>query len=506
MKIKKYLLYLLILIIVGAIAVSIFFAIRDHNGQKTAGSQEMSSDIADGDGTGEAETGEQAASGEEITEEEIIEEEAEDFSEYYTSNSEDFNNYSFICPRGWTIFEENDGKRVLLDRAGNGSSVESIMIMVEDLADFKSGTTADEIIDEYLQIPENDSIDGELIESFDIELDRADAKVSGYYYKSGLTDREESADDCVYTGEIDLLTYLTDEGHIYIIKYMSSGTDKAVATETFEVFLSGFTMNNSISGARQENGSGTINILILGVDSGLGREYGIKSARSDINMIVHINLETYGTTIVTIPRDLWVPISGHNDGKINGAYTMGGTELAIQTFEDFSGLEIDNYIIADFDGFIPLIDYLGGVTIEVGEDLADGFSNCYLSKGVHHLNGEQALALCRNRHRNGDGSTQGGAWAREGEAAKIIKALYEQKTTLERIMALPAFANFMLKYTLTDMDFIDLIRLLPALGNIGSNDITIRGVPSTTKTIGKASAVVHYADETEQLFEEIKNQ
>ncbi len=501
MRIKKYLLYLLILIVAGVIAVSIFLAVRDRNGQKIAENMEELSEIADETGAGEAGQEEQT-----VSEEEMAEEEPEDFSDYYTSTSEDFNNYSFICPQGWTILEEKDGKRVLLDRAGSGSSAESIMIMIEDPADFKSGATGDEIVEEYMQIPESGSIDAEPIESFDIKLDRADAQVSGYYYKSGLTDREESADDSVYTDEIDLLTYLTDGGYIYIIKYMSSGIDKAEARETFECFLSGFTMDDSISGTRQEDGSDSINILILGVDSGLGREYGIKSARSDINMIVHINLETYGTTIVTIPRDLWVPISGHNDGKINGAYTMGGTELAIQTFEDFSGLDIDNYIIADFDGFIPLIDYFGGVTIEVGEDLADGFSNCYLSKGVHHLNGEQALALCRNRHRNGDGSTQGGAWAREGEAAKVIKALYEQKTTLERIMALPAFANFMLKYTLTDMTFTDLIRLLPALGNIGSNDITIRGVPSYSKTVGKASAVVHYEDETEQLFEEIKNQ
>ena len=287
---------------------------------------------------------------------------------------------------------------------------------------------------------------------------------------------------------------------------MSSGIDKVEACDTFKEFLSDLSMDSSIKGIIEENGSESVNILILGVDSGLGREWGRSSARSDINMIVHINLETYSTTILTVPRDLWVPIPGYDDGKINGAHAKGGPELAVQTFEGFSGLEIDNYIITDFDGFIPLIDSSGGVTIEVNEDMADGFSNCYLNKGVHHLDGEQTLALCRNRHRSGDGSTQGGAWARENEAAKVIKALYEQKTTIERIMALPAFANFLLNYTWTDMDFADLLRVLPALGNIGSNDIAIRGVPSYSKMIGKASAVVYYQDETEQLFEEIKTQ
>ncbi|MFO7972317.1 MAG: LCP family protein, partial [Desulfobacterales bacterium] len=73
------------------------------------------------------------------------------------------------------------------------------------------------------------------------------------------------------------------------------------------------------------------------------------------------------------------------------AHAIGGNELAVETIEEFSGLEIDNYIITDFDGFVPLIDFLGGVTIEVTEDLSDGFSGCYLDKGVHHLDGTQAL-------------------------------------------------------------------------------------------------------------------
>ena len=53
--------------------------------------------------------------------------------------------------------------------------------------------------------------------------------------------------------------------------------------------------------------------------------------------------------------------------------------LLYKTIENLSGLKIDNYIITDFDGFIPLIDFLGGVTVEVGENLNDGFSGCYLS-------------------------------------------------------------------------------------------------------------------------------
>jgi LCP family protein required for cell wall assembly len=381
-------------------------------------------------------------------------------------------------------------------------SSEYIMIKVEESASLDKG--AEGLLDSYLNTASDSGY--ELVESFKADTPGGKLDIEGYTYKSGLSDYEESDESGEAPAEIDLITYIEDGGYAYIIKYMGSGIGEDASIDIFKEFLRDFEIGSDITGELAAGEASSINILILGVDSGLGRDWGMRSARSDINMILHINLETYGATIVTIPRDLWVQIPGHSEGKINGAWAIGGPELAMETFEDFSGLEIDSYMVVDFDGFIPLIDFLGGVTIEVNENLADGFSNCYLSKGVHHLNGEQALALCRNRHRNGDGSTQGGAWAREREAAKVIKALYEQKTTLEKILALPAFANFILRYTSTDMSFMDLMRILPALGNIGTPEIELRGVPSYSKMIGKASAVVHYEDETAQMFEEIKNQ
>ncbi|MCL4417264.1 MAG: LCP family protein, partial [Actinobacteria bacterium] len=194
------------------------------------------------------------------------------------------------------------------------------------------------------------------------------------------------------------------------------------------------------------------------------------------------------------------------EGKINGAHAFGGNELTVKTIEELSGLKIDNYVITDFDGFIPLIDFLGGVTVEVGEDLSDDFSGCYLTKGVHHLDGQQALSLARNRHRAGDGSTQSGAFARERESAKIVVGLLEQKSTFERIMAMPLAVNYLLNYTWTDLRFLDIIKLLPVLGKIKSSDIEITGIPSWPQTFGNASAVAYDKEATAELFEEVANQ
>ncbi len=491
MKFKKNLLYLLIFVVIGAIAVSIYFGFRDRWRQD----EEMSVEIME-----EELQVEDAEKDTEIIEEEKDSQEIEEVVDenYYSSSSADFANYSFSGPDGWILLEEEDGSRVIIKEENiTGKTAESILFMVEKMSDFKIGEGPEDIISSYMQYSEDPVVEAEPIETATTDINGSAAEIKGYQYNS-LTAPESI--------EVDLMTYFEDGEYIYLMKYMGSNISREQAVDTFKQVLSSFSLIEGTETVKVEDQADSMNILILGVDSGMGRAWGRNSARSDINIIVHINLETYESTIVTIPRDMWVSIPGHSDGKINGAHAMGGPELAVQTFEDFTGLDIDNYIISDFDGFRPLIDFLGGVTIEVEENLADGFSGSYLTKGIHHLNGEQALALCRNRHRSGDGSTQGGAWAREKEAAKVIKALYEQKITLEKIMNLPAFANYLLNYTWSDIGFKDILRLLPVMGKIKPNNIEIRGVPSFSKMIGKASAVVHFEEETLLLFEEIKNQ
>ena len=102
--------------------------------------------------------------------------------------------------------------------------------------------------------------------------------------------------------------------------------------------------------------------------------------------------------------------------------------------------------------------------------------------------------------------TQGGAFAREREAAKIIVGLLDQKSTFERIAAMPVFVNFLLKYTWTDLKLLDVLRLLPVLGKIKAADIELAGLPSWPQAIGNASAVVYDVEAAAELFEEIKNQ
>ena len=423
----------------------------------------------------------------------------EEKKNYYVSSSEEFLNYSFICPEGWQLLDSGDGSRILIKNPDStGNKTESIYIIVEPLEKMGELKTDEQI---YKSYADDAAKEGKavMLEDEKMSIDGNDANLAGYEYKSLLNDDENIKN-------IDYFIFIKKDNFIYAVKYIGQNIEDWQAKKTITDFISTFTFDDKVEKLKEKDKNSSMNILILGDDSAFDRPGGRVNGRTDIIIIFHINLDSGKGTVVTVPRDTWVNIPGHKEGKINGAHAIGGNELTVQTIEEFSGLTIDGYIITDFDGFKPLIDFLGGVTVEVGENLSDGFSGCYLTKGVHHLNGEQALALCRNRHRSGDGSTQGGAFAREKEAAKVVTALLEQKSTFEKLIALPLLINFFLKYTWTDLQFKDILRLLPILGKVKTGDIEITGVPSWPQNVGKASAVVYDKEATQELFDQIKNQ
>lgn len=251
--------------------------------------------------------------------------------------------------------------------------------------------------------------------------------------------------------------------------------------------------------------SGTkVNFIIWGDDSAFDRPGGRVSGRTDINVFVHLNLDTRKIILVPIPRDTWSPIPGHNTQKINGAHAIGGNGLAESTFESFTGIPIDFYAITDFDGFKPLIDFFGGVDVTVEEDIADGFSNCYLSKGTHHLNGDQALALVRARH--GRSLYGGGAYARETQAAMLLINLCQQKIGSVNAGNLPDFLNKLADFLWTNISIDQARQVLPVLASMGAGDFSIQKFNSWPQSFGSASAVGYNSAEKNQFFAWVASQ
>jgi LCP family protein required for cell wall assembly len=150
------------------------------------------------------------------------------------------------------------------------------------------------------------------------------------------------------------------------------------------------------------------NILVLGSDRRPkgSREPGANTSgpsRSDTIMLIRTGAGH--SARLSIPRDTVVEIPGHGMQKINAAYAFGGPALSISVIERYLGIPINHLVEVNFEDFPQLIDAMGGVDYSGGcivSEISGGFRNggytLRLSKGTHHLNGKQALALARTRH------------------------------------------------------------------------------------------------------------
>lgn len=152
-----------------------------------------------------------------------------------------------------------------------------------------------------------------------------------------------------------------------------------------------------------------VNWLLVGSDSrhGLTAEQqrdlatggDIGSGRTDTILLVHMPGlgASAPTTLVSIPRDSYVPIPGHGWDKINAAFAMGGAPLLAQTVEQATGLRMDHYTEIGFNGFAVLVDALGGVTACPAEPINDPLAGIDLPAGCQQLDGRNALGYVRTR-------------------------------------------------------------------------------------------------------------
>lgn len=173
------------------------------------------------------------------------------------------------------------------------------------------------------------------------------------------------------------------------------------------------------SGQGVGKGSGT-NLLVAGLDrrSGMSRKEiqrlhvgGQECGCTDVLMLVHIAADGRRLSVVSLPRDSFVPFARHDhpahSGKINGAYAHGGRDLTVRTVERATGLRIDHYMEADFRGFVAAVDGLGGAEVCSDRPLRDENSGLDLAAGTHDVDGRHALRYVRARHLNPPGDLDG---------------------------------------------------------------------------------------------------
>lgn len=227
------------------------------------------------------------------------------------------------------------------------------------------------------------------------------------------------------------------------------------------------------------------NVLILGLDHGLDRpEDG--NERSDVMIIAHIDEAKGRACLVSIPRDSYVNIPGYRTSKINEAYQVGGPELAVQTVEQLTGMDIRNHIVVDFDEFKWLVDLFGGVQVTLSEPLSDPkLGN--IPAGSQVLDGDMALIMARSR----DYPTGDLERVRQQQML-LIQILYKGK----ELAAYPGAAWFLsvaMEPLETDLTQDEVIRL--ARGFAANPVVDVQGGVAPGRIGSTGGASVYFIDE-----------
>ena len=228
-----------------------------------------------------------------------------------------------------------------------------------------------------------------------------------------------------------------------------------------------------------------VSILLLGRDS---RDTTDDLGRADTIMLLYLNPGQKTATLLSIPRDTLVDIEGYGQDKINAAFAYGGEELMIKTVSSFLSANINHFVTIDFDGFVKLIDALGGVDITIERPLIDPKTGANFSAGNHHLTGEQALAYSRSR------STELADIGRIQRQQLLFSSLVDQKLKSQYLGKIPDYFNILVENTKTDLDLLTILRYAKAGLSFGADNFETAIVPTHADWIKDKTISVQLPD------------
>ncbi|NTU88889.1 MAG: LCP family protein [Actinobacteria bacterium] len=236
-------------------------------------------------------------------------------------------------------------------------------------------------------------------------------------------------------------------------------------------------------------------IVLVGTD---GRD-GETDYSADTILLARIDPTGPQITLVSIPRDTYVTIDGHGYDKINASYAYGGAALAVQTVSKLAGVPIAHYIETGFEGFVSVVDALGGVEVDVPTRIEDpDAGRIIVESGPQTLSGEEALVFCRSRKIFADGDYTRTANQRLFLTALAKKVLSSGKANL--VSTVDDVADCVR----TDMSLSDIMDIVDSLQGIDTSTAVYSGVlPSEVETIDGVSYVVSRDDEWVAMMERV---
>lgn len=213
-----------------------------------------------------------------------------------------------------------------------------------------------------------------------------------------------------------------------------------------------------------------INILLLGIDDGDSEAAASEPKRTDAMMLLSIDPKENHVAVLSMPRDTKVVLPGHRDPqKLNSAYTYGGVVMAKQTVANLLKVPIHYYALANWQGFIDIVNLIGGVDIYVEHDMhyEDPYANLVIDikKGSQHMNGETAGKYVRFR------SDELGDIGRVQRQQKFLKAAAKQMFSVQNLSNIGTLMNALDKYIETDLNTITMLRAANSFKLFGDDKI-----------------------------------
>ncbi|MGW7461423.1 LCP family glycopolymer transferase [Streptomyces sp. NPDC054797] len=262
-----------------------------------------------------------------------------------------------------------------------------------------------------------------------------------------------------------------------------------------------------------------INILVIGTDkrSGAGNEgYGDKDSvgHADTTILFHIAKDRSNATALSIPRDLITDIPScptkQPDGSTKEIRGTKGTRFntslgqegrdagcTMRTVKDITGIEVDNFMMVDFNAVKTLSTAVGGVPVCLDKDVDDEDSKLKLTKGEHRLSGEQALAFVRTRHAFGNESDLDRIKTQQQFLGSMMREM-KSKQTLTSPKKFFSLAEAATKSLTVDQGLGSINKLTDLAGEL--KDIDLKNITFTTLPVldnpaekVKATVVVNQA-------------
>jgi LCP family protein required for cell wall assembly len=224
--------------------------------------------------------------------------------------------------------------------------------------------------------------------------------------------------------------------------------------------------------------NGRVTILLLGIDARDRVKEG--ASRTDVMTLVTIDPISKTAAMLSIPRDLYVPLPGYDQQRINTAYFWGevnglpggGPGFAEETVRYNFGIPLQRYAVIDFEGFQQIVDAVGGVEIDVPQDIIDyeyptpdyGTEVLHIPAGRVHMDGELALKYVRTRHGDSD-------FGRLQRQQQVLLAIRDKAVSIGSINRVPEVLNAVSDSLQTDLTLPEILSLAKKWGQIPRENI-----------------------------------